>query len=54
MVGMWCGGRLEQEIEELETGVPVSKSAADKQNLINVSAYLLTKLVRGQILTCDY
>ncbi|XP_053503105.1 paralemmin 1b isoform X2 [Ictalurus furcatus] len=29
--------RLEQEIEELETGVPVSKSTADKQNLINTT-----------------
>ncbi|KAF5902931.1 paralemmin-1-like isoform X1, partial [Clarias magur] len=27
--------RLEQEIEELETGVPASKSSADKEDLIN-------------------
>ncbi|MCJ8740453.1 hypothetical protein PDJAM_G00059360 [Pangasius djambal] len=27
--------RLEQEIEELETGVPASKSTADKQDVIN-------------------
>ncbi|KAB5550722.1 hypothetical protein PHYPO_G00057170 [Pangasianodon hypophthalmus] len=28
--------RLEQEIEELETGVPASKSTADKQDVINM------------------
>lgn len=39
MVAMWCvcDGSLEQDIEELETGVPASKPTAENQDLINVS-----------------